>query len=194
MSSANRAQVQESPDTTILTAISLAWRRFSSYATGPFWACAWAIKTRLANSCFLLMPTSHAPLDRSAFSLSRCPKIRSRRKNRRELPATSYCGGQSASGPHHFSASGFERGRTAKSFRRGAYPCRNCTAICASGLCSLPGLRLSGEDVTPPHQQPTWPKPRRVSETLGVAARSSPDRPDLFRAPINAGKATWAGP
>jgi hypothetical protein len=25
------------------------------------------------------MPTSHAPLDRSAFSLSRCPKIRSRR-------------------------------------------------------------------------------------------------------------------
>ena len=26
------------------------------------------------------MPTSHAPLDRSAFSLSRCPKIRSRRK------------------------------------------------------------------------------------------------------------------
>jgi hypothetical protein len=38
--------------------------------------------TRALNSalcCFLLMPTSHAPLDRSAFSLSRCPKIRSRR-------------------------------------------------------------------------------------------------------------------
>jgi hypothetical protein len=29
------------------------------------------------------MPTSHAPLDRSAFSLSRCPKIRSRRNLRR---------------------------------------------------------------------------------------------------------------
>src|SRR5438067_4498894 len=28
------------------------------------------------------MPTSHAPLDRSAFSLSRCPKIRSRRRLR----------------------------------------------------------------------------------------------------------------
>src|SRR5690242_7411132 len=28
------------------------------------------------------MPTSHAPLDRSAFSLSSCPKIRSRRKSR----------------------------------------------------------------------------------------------------------------
>jgi hypothetical protein len=27
------------------------------------------------------MPTSHAPLDRSAFSLSRCPKIRSRRND-----------------------------------------------------------------------------------------------------------------
>ena len=39
--------------------------------------------TRALNSalcCFLLMPTSHAPLDRSAFSLSRCPKIRSRRR------------------------------------------------------------------------------------------------------------------
>jgi hypothetical protein len=32
-----------------------------------------------ALCCFLFMPTSHAPLDRSAFSLSRCPKIRSRR-------------------------------------------------------------------------------------------------------------------
>ena len=41
-----------------------------------------AIATRALNSalcCFLLMTTSHAPLDRSAFSLSRCPKIRSRR-------------------------------------------------------------------------------------------------------------------
>src|SRR4051794_31568871 len=40
------------------------------------------IATRALNSalcCFLLMPTSHAPLDRSAFSLSRCPKIRDRR-------------------------------------------------------------------------------------------------------------------
>jgi predicted P-loop ATPase len=35
-----------------------------------------------ALCCFLLMPTSHAPLDRSAFSLSRCPKIRSRRNTR----------------------------------------------------------------------------------------------------------------
>jgi hypothetical protein len=41
-----------------------------------------AIATRALNSalcCFLFTPTSHAPLDRSAFSLSRCPKIRSRR-------------------------------------------------------------------------------------------------------------------
>src|SRR5258706_11470011 len=42
-----------------------------------------AIATRALNSalcCFLFTPTSHAPLDRSAFSLSRCPKIRSRRR------------------------------------------------------------------------------------------------------------------
>jgi hypothetical protein len=32
-----------------------------------------------ALCCFLFIPTSHTPLDRSAFSLSRCPKIRSRR-------------------------------------------------------------------------------------------------------------------
>ena len=41
-----------------------------------------AIATRALNSalcCFLFTPTSHAPLDRSAFSLSRCPKIRRRR-------------------------------------------------------------------------------------------------------------------
>jgi hypothetical protein len=41
-----------------------------------------AIATRALNSalcCFLFTPTSHAPLDRSAFSLSRCPEIRSRR-------------------------------------------------------------------------------------------------------------------
>src|SRR5437762_3948070 len=50
ISSANRAHVQESPDTTILTAISLAWRLFSSYVTCPLWACAWPIKTRLKNS------------------------------------------------------------------------------------------------------------------------------------------------
>src|SRR5947209_3827623 len=40
------------------------------------------IATRALNSalcCFLFIPTSHAPLDRLAFSLSRCPKIRSRR-------------------------------------------------------------------------------------------------------------------
>jgi hypothetical protein len=40
-----------------------------------------AIATRALNSalcCFLFIPTSHAPLDRLAFSLSRCPKIRSR--------------------------------------------------------------------------------------------------------------------
>src|SRR6202040_3175845 len=44
-----------------------------------------AIATRALNSalcCFLLMPTSYAPLDRSAFSLSHCPKIRSRRTDR----------------------------------------------------------------------------------------------------------------
>src|SRR5205814_5379162 len=43
------------------------------------------IATRALNSalcCFLFMPTSHAPLDRLAFSLSRCPKIRSRRRGR----------------------------------------------------------------------------------------------------------------
>jgi hypothetical protein len=36
-----------------------------------------AIATRTLNAalcCFLFTPTSHAPLDRSAFSLSRCPK------------------------------------------------------------------------------------------------------------------------
>jgi MFS family permease len=32
-----------------------------------------------ALCCFLFMPTSRTPLDRSAFSLSRCPKIRRRR-------------------------------------------------------------------------------------------------------------------
>jgi hypothetical protein len=32
-----------------------------------------------ALCCFLFIPTSHAPLDRLTFSLSRCPKIRSRR-------------------------------------------------------------------------------------------------------------------
>src|SRR5947209_18981733 len=45
------------------------------------------IATRALNSalcCFLFMPTSHAPLDRLAFSLSRCPKNRSRRS----LPTT----------------------------------------------------------------------------------------------------------
>src|SRR5690348_2499478 len=31
------------------------------------------------------MPTSHAPLDRLAFSLSRCPKIRSRRNAHEKL-------------------------------------------------------------------------------------------------------------
>src|SRR3984893_2035335 len=44
-----------------------------------------AIATRALNSalcCFLFMPTSHILLDRSAFSLSRCPKIRSRRNLR----------------------------------------------------------------------------------------------------------------
>src|SRR5947209_15933262 len=54
-----------------------------------------AIATRALNSalcCFLLMPTSHAPLDRSAFSLSRCPKIRSRRSPglRRHRPQKAY--------------------------------------------------------------------------------------------------------
>jgi hypothetical protein len=34
-----------------------------------------------ALCCFLFMPTFHAPLDRLAFSLSRCPKNRSRRKD-----------------------------------------------------------------------------------------------------------------
>src|ERR1700751_5958038 len=44
-----------------------------------------AIATRALNSalcCFLLMPTSLAPLDCSAFRLSLCPKTRSRRTMR----------------------------------------------------------------------------------------------------------------
>src|SRR3979490_1720851 len=43
-----------------------------------------AIATRALKAalcCFLFTPTSHASLDRSAFSLSHCPKNRSRRKN-----------------------------------------------------------------------------------------------------------------
>jgi hypothetical protein len=35
---------------------------------------------KAALCCFLLTPTSHASLDRSAFSLSHCPKNRSRRR------------------------------------------------------------------------------------------------------------------
>src|SRR6266436_179902 len=41
-----------------------------------------AIATRALKAalcCFLFTPTSHASLDRSAFSLSHCPKNRSRR-------------------------------------------------------------------------------------------------------------------
>ena len=48
----------------------------------PFGAPIDTDKPRDGFFCFLLMPTSHAPLDRLAFSLSRCPKIRSRRKLR----------------------------------------------------------------------------------------------------------------
>ena len=47
------------------------------------------IATRALNSalcCFLFTPTSYAPLDRSAFSSSRCPKNRSRRTNGRPIP------------------------------------------------------------------------------------------------------------
>src|SRR5260370_32016144 len=53
MSSANRAQVQESPDTTILTAMSLACRRFSSYVICLFWACAGVIKASTVNSTYI---------------------------------------------------------------------------------------------------------------------------------------------
>jgi hypothetical protein len=40
MSSAKRAQVQERPDTTMLTAMSFAWRFFSSQLADPFCARA----------------------------------------------------------------------------------------------------------------------------------------------------------
>src|SRR5271169_2646004 len=56
---------------------------------GVFFPESAAIATRALNAalcCFLFIPTSHTPLDRSAFSLSRCPKIRSRRKTSSRLP------------------------------------------------------------------------------------------------------------
>src|SRR6266478_9761325 len=46
------------------------------------------------------MPTSHAPLDRLAFSLSRCPKIRSRRKRDAFPPPCPQVGGCPQASPH----------------------------------------------------------------------------------------------
>src|SRR6202521_3126848 len=50
-----------------------------------------AIATRALKAalcCFLFTPTSHASLDRSAFSLSHCPKNRSRRTSSSSGAAT----------------------------------------------------------------------------------------------------------
>jgi len=48
-----------------------------------------------ALCCFLFTPTSHAPLDRSAFSLSCRPKIRSRRSQGRIREQIQYHAGTS---------------------------------------------------------------------------------------------------
>ena len=48
------------------------------------------------------MPTSHAPLDRSAFSLSRCPKIRSRRTQPLKVGRQENVGNAGAGMRHEF--------------------------------------------------------------------------------------------
>jgi hypothetical protein len=118
-------------------------------------------------------------------------RSKSHDENRRELCTASHGRGRSGFRPYHLGTSS-ACSAWAEAARGSSHTCCLGAAICTPRLCGLPGLRLQGKDATSAYRHPAQLEPRRIPEALGVAERSSPDRPGLLRAAVDSGKEAWS--